>query len=97
MQAHFRGVPWAPIFLPVVKGFGVDPVHFGVVVVINLAIGMATPPLGVCLFVACGIAKITLRQITLAIWPFLIVLIAVLFLVTYVTPTTLWPGRLFGF
>jgi len=60
----------APIFLPVVKGFGVDPVHFGVVVVINLAIGMATPPLGVCLFVACGIAKITLRQITLAIWPF---------------------------
>ena len=87
----------APIFLPVVKGFGVDPVHFGVVVVINLAIGMATPPLGVCLFVACGIAKITLRQITLAIWPFLIVLIAVLFLVTYVTPTTLWLGRLFGF
>lgn len=87
----------APIFLPVVKGFGVDPVHFGVVVVINLAIGMATPPLGVCLFVACGIAKITLRQITKAIWPFLIALIAVLFLVTYVTPTTLWLGRLFGF
>jgi C4-dicarboxylate transporter DctM subunit len=87
----------APIFLPVVKGFGVDPVHFGVVVVINLAIGMATPPLGVCLFVACGIAKITLRQITIAIWPFLIALIAVLFLVTYVTPTTLWLGRLFGF
>jgi len=87
----------APIFLPVVKGFGVDPVHFGVVVVLNLAIGMATPPLGVCLFVACGIAKITLRQITIAIWPFLIALIAVLFLVTYVTPTTLWLGRLFGF
>lgn len=87
----------APIFLPVVKGFGVDPVHFGVVVVINLAIGMATPPLGVCLFVACGIAKITLREITLAIWPFLIVLIVVLFLVTYVTPTTLWLPRLFGF
>lgn len=87
----------APIFLPVVKGFGVDPVHFGVVVVINLAIGMATPPLGVCLFVACGIAKITLREITLAIWPFLIVLIAVLFLVTYVTPTTLWLASLFGF
>ena len=87
----------APIFLPVVKGFGVDPVHFGVVVVINLAIGMATPPLGVCLFVACGIAKITLREITLAIWPFLIALIVVLFLVTYVTPTTLWLPRLFGF
>jgi C4-dicarboxylate transporter DctM subunit len=87
----------APIFLPVVKGFGIDPVHFGVVVVINLAIGMATPPLGVCLFVACGIAKITLRQITLAIWPFLIVMITVLFLVTYVTPTTLWLVRLFGF
>jgi C4-dicarboxylate transporter DctM subunit len=87
----------APIFLPVVKGFGIDPVHFGVVVVINLAVGMATPPLGVCLFVACGIAKITLRQITAAIWPSLIVMIAVLFLVTYVPPTTLWLGRLFGF
>jgi len=87
----------APIFLPVVKGFGIDPVHFGVVVVINLAIGMGTPPLGVCLFVACGIAKITLRQITVAIWPFLMVMIGVLFLVTYFTPTTLWLVRLFGF
>ena len=87
----------APIFLPVVKGFGIDPIHFGVVVVINLAIGMATPPLGVCLFVACGIAKITLWQITVAIWPFLMVMISVLFLVTYFTPTTLWLVRLFGF
>ena len=85
----------APIFLPVVKGFGMDPVHFGVVVVINLAIGMATPPLGVCLFVACGIANISVTDITKAIWPFLLVLIGVLFLVTYLTPTTLWLPGLF--
>ncbi|MBW2306076.1 MAG: TRAP transporter large permease [Deltaproteobacteria bacterium] len=87
----------APIFLPVVTGFGVDPVHFGVVVVINLAIGMATPPLGVCLFVACSIAKITVSEITRAVWPFLIVLIVVLFMVTYLPPTTLWIPRLVGF
>jgi C4-dicarboxylate transporter DctM subunit len=84
-----------PVLLPLAVKVGVDPIHFGVVMVLNLVIGLITPPLGVCLFIACSIAKITLEQIVKAILPFLIATIAVLFIVTYIPELSLWIPRMF--
>jgi C4-dicarboxylate transporter DctM subunit len=72
-----------PVFLPVIEQFGIDPVHFGVVMVVALAIGMLTPPLGICLFIACNIARIPMTEILKYITPFLAVMIGVLLLITY--------------
>ena len=73
-----------PIFLPVAIQMGIDPVHLGTVMVVNLAIGLVTPPVGVNLFVACGIGKITLKDISKEVLPFVIACLVVLMLVTYV-------------
>ncbi len=73
-----------PVFLPVVEKLGIDPVHFGVVMVTALAIGMLTPPLGICLFISCNIAHIQLSEIVRYITPFLVIMIAMLVLITYV-------------
>jgi C4-dicarboxylate transporter DctM subunit len=73
-----------PVFLPVVEKLGIDPVHFGVVMVTALAIGMLTPPLGICLFISCNIAHIQLSEIIRYITPFLVIMIAMLVLITYV-------------
>jgi C4-dicarboxylate transporter DctM subunit len=75
---------FTPILLPIVQQIGVDPVHFGVIMVVNLAIGLFTPPVGVCLFVACGIAKISITDTIRAFIPFFLVMVAVLLLITYV-------------
>lgn len=83
-----------PILLPLAIKVGIDPIHFGLVMVLNLVIGLITPPLGVCLFIACSIAKITLEQIVKAILPFLIAAIGVLFLVTYVPELVLFLPRM---
>ena len=72
-----------PVLLPVITQIGVDPLHFGIVLVVNLAIGMVTPPLGVCLFIGCSIADITLEDITRAVWPFILIMIADVLLLTY--------------
>lgn len=83
-----------PILLPLAIKVGIDPIHFGLVMVLNLVIGLITPPLGVCLFIACSIAKITLDQIVKAILPFLIAAISILFLVTYIPELSLWIPRM---
>ena len=75
---------FVPLFLPLAKAFEIDPVHFGVVVAVNLTIGLRTPPLGVCLFVACGIAKTTLREMFRDLLYLLIPLLLLLLLITYV-------------
>ena len=85
---------FVPVLMPVINGLGIDPVFFGVVMVVNLAIGMVTPPLGVCLFVACSIAKIDLETIARDLWPFLAGMIAVLLLITYVPSLVLWLPNL---
>lgn len=84
-----------PILFPLAVKVGIDPIHFGLVMVLNLVIGLITPPLGVCLFIACSIAKITLEQIVKAILPFLIAAIAILFVVTYIPELCLWIPRMF--
>ena len=85
-----------PIFLPIVTQLGVHPVHFGLIMVVNLAIGMSTPPLGVNLFVACGIAKITIEEIIKAIVWLLVANITALFLITYIEPISLTIPRMMG-
>jgi len=85
-----------PVFLPVIKQFGIDPVHFGVVMVTALAIGMLTPPLGICLFISCNIAQIQLSEIIKYITPFLIVMIAILLLMTYVPDIVMIIPNTFG-
>jgi len=85
-----------PIFAPIASQIGIDLVQFGVVTVIALAIGMATPPVGIALFATCGIADITIGQITRKILPFLLILIVGLFILAYVPIlSTFLPGLMF--
>ena len=74
----------APILAPVAMHFGVDPVHFGMVMVVNLALGMITPPFGVNLFAACTVARISLDRIVTQLIPFVLVIVACLLVITYV-------------
>ncbi|MCX7342137.1 MAG: TRAP transporter large permease [Hyphomicrobiales bacterium] len=74
----------APVLAPVAQQLGIDPVHFGLIMIVNLAIGMVTPPVGVNLFVACGIANITMEQLMRPLLVFLCVLIINMFIITYV-------------
>lgn len=84
-----------PIFLPVVQHYGIDPVHFGVILILNLGIGLNTPPVGAVQFVACAVGKISIWQAMRSIWPFYGAGIVVLGLVTYVPEISLWLPRLF--
>ncbi|WP_137136767.1 TRAP transporter large permease [Rhizobium sp. FKY42] len=84
-----------PVLLPVVKAFGIDPVHFGVIMILNAGIGLNTPPVGTVLFVACAVGKITIREAMRTIWPFFGASVAVLMLVTYVPALSLWLPSLF--
>ena len=86
-----------PILLPIAKHLDIHPIQFGIIVVTNLCIGLATPPVGNCLFVACSIADISLERISKAIWPLILVEIVVLFLITYVPAFSLSIPRVFGF
>jgi C4-dicarboxylate transporter DctM subunit len=88
-------VIFAPLFIPLVKAMGIDLVHFGLIIAVNLTIGMCTPPLGVCLFVSGSIAKISLKDQMHDLIPMLGVLIIVLLLVTYIPDLTLFLPRMF--
>jgi tripartite ATP-independent transporter DctM subunit len=87
----------APILAPIAASFGIDPVHFGVIVVLNLIIGAGTPPLGLCLFIACGIAKLPVEKGARAILPFIGAEILILVLVTYVPWIVLALPKYYGF
>ncbi len=84
-----------PILLPVVKAFGVDPIHFGVILILNAGIGLNTPPVGSVQFVACAIGKVSIGQSMKTIWPFYGASVVVLLLVTYVPAFSLWLPALF--
>ena len=79
-----------PIFLPIVKTFGVDPVHFGIIMILNLGIGLLTPPVGPTLAVGCAIGRVTMEAVSRAILVFYIPMLIVLMLVTYVPAISLW-------
>ncbi|MBA1346713.1 TRAP transporter large permease subunit [Rhizobium leguminosarum] len=84
-----------PIFLPVAQAYGVDPVHFGVIMILNFGIGLNTPPVGAVQFVACAVGKITVWEAMRSIWPFYGAGIVVLGLVTYIPAISLWLPSVF--
>jgi len=83
-----------PILLPVVVKFGVDPVHFGMIMLLNLGIGLCHPPVGAILFVGCAVGRVTIEQVVREIWPFYAVMFLVLMLVTYIPSISLWLPRM---
>ena len=79
-----------PIFLPIAKGLGMDPTQFGIMMLINLGLGLCTPPVGTCLFVGCAVGRIKIEEALKSIWPFYVAILVALLLVTYVPAVSLW-------
>ncbi len=88
---------FTPIFLPVVERLGMDPVHFGIVMVMNLCIGLCTPPVGSVLFIGCGVAGISIQKVLKPLIPMFLALLVVLMLVTYIPSLSLWLPGVLGF
>jgi tripartite ATP-independent transporter DctM subunit len=86
-----------PIFLPVILKLGIDPVHFGMIMILNLGIGLITPPVGPTLFVGCAIGKVSMEQVSRELWPFYGAMCLALLLVTYIPDLSLWLPRMFGY
>ncbi|HEX9858208.1 MAG TPA: TRAP transporter large permease subunit [Paracoccaceae bacterium] len=86
----------APILFPVAVLLGIDPVHFGIMIVVNMEVGMCTPPVGLNLYVASGITKMGITDLTVAVWPWLLTMLIFLLLVTYVPELSLFLPRLMG-
>jgi tripartite ATP-independent transporter DctM subunit len=86
-----------PIMLPVVKALGVDPVHFGMIMLLNLGIGLITPPVGPTLFVGCAIGKVTMEEVSRELWPFYGAMCIALLIITYVPAISLWLPRALGY
>ncbi len=84
-----------PIFLPVAQAFHVDPVHFGIILILNLGIGLCTPPVGTVLFVGCAVGKIPIQDAVRSIWPFYLAAFVALMIVTYIPAASLWLPSLF--
>jgi C4-dicarboxylate transporter DctM subunit len=96
MESNASIIILAPLLAPVAAEFGIDPTHFGIIMIVNLAIGMCTPPLGINLFISAQIAKIRLDQITRGMVPFYIVLIIDLMLITYLPQLSMFLPNLLG-
>jgi TRAP-type transport system large permease protein len=88
---------FAPIFAPAMINLGFDPLHFGIIMIVNLCIGLCTPPLGVCLYAACSISNVKLEEISREALPFILHYIVVLAIITYFPGLTLWLPRALGF
>ncbi|MEP6790012.1 MAG: TRAP transporter large permease subunit [Ramlibacter sp.] len=86
----------APILFPVAMKLGVDPIHFGILITVNMEVGMCHPPVGLNLYVASGIAKMGITELTIAVWPWLLTMLVFLGLVTYVPSISLFLPRLLG-
>jgi len=88
---------FTPIFLPIAIQLGIDPIHFGIIMVLNLCIGLCTPPVGSILFLGCGIAKTTISKLIKPLFPLYIAMILALLLVTYIPEISMFLPRLFGY
>ncbi|MCJ8337143.1 MAG: TRAP transporter large permease [Pseudomonadales bacterium] len=87
-----------PVLLPlVVEHAGMDPVHFGIMMMMNLSVGLITPPVGTTLFAGCAVGKVSIEKVTRTMWPFWLTLVFMLLLVTYIPQLTLWMPQLLGF
>jgi len=85
-----------PILMPIVLKLGIDPVHFGLIMTLNLMVGLLHPPLGMVLFVLSRVAKLSVERTTMAILPWLVPLFAALLIITFVPEVTLWLPRQLG-
>ena len=86
-----------PILAPTLAQLGVDPLHFAIVMCVNLSLGLATPPMGLLLFVSSAMSRATVLEIAREMWPFYLVYVVVIFLITYVPEVALWLPRVLGF
>jgi C4-dicarboxylate transporter, DctM subunit len=86
----------APILFPVAMKLGIDPIHFGILITVNMEVGLCHPPVGLNLYVASGIAKMGITELTIAVWPWLLTMLGFLVVVTYVPEISLWFPRLLG-
>jgi C4-dicarboxylate transporter, DctM subunit len=86
----------APILFPVAMKLGIDPVHFGILITVNMEVGMCHPPVGLNLYVASGIAKMGITELTIAVWPWLLTMLVFLVMVTYIPQISLWLPRFLG-
>lgn len=87
---------FAPILFPVAQSLGIDPVHFGILITVNMEVGMCHPPVGLNLYVASGITKMGITELTKAVWPWLLTMIVFLGIVTYIPAVSLWLPRTLG-
>lgn len=87
---------FAPILFPMAMKLGIDPIHFGILMVVNMEVGMCHPPVGLNLYVASGITKMGITELTIAVWPWLLTMLVFLLLVTYWPGLSLWLPRLLG-
>ncbi len=88
---------FTPIFLPIAERLGLHPLHFGIIMIMNLCIGLCTPPVGTCLFLGCGIAETTVTRVLRHIVPFFVAMIVSLLICTFVPQLSMWIPDLFGF
>ncbi|NSL55490.1 TRAP transporter large permease [Uliginosibacterium aquaticum] len=86
----------APILFPVATKLGIDPIHFGILITVNMEVGMCHPPVGLNMYVASGITKMGITELTVAVWPWLLTMLGFLVLVTYWPPLTLWLPKTLG-
>ncbi len=86
----------APILFPIAMKLGIDPIHFGVLITVNMEIGMITPPVGLNLYVASGISKLGLTDMSVAVWPWLLTMLVFLMIITYWPPLSLWLPQQLG-
>jgi len=86
----------APILFPVAMKLGIDPVHFGIIMVVNMEVGMCHPPVGLNLYVASGITKMGITELTIAVWPWLLTMLVFLVVVTYWPPLSIWLPKTLG-
>ena len=86
----------APILFPVAMKLGIDPIHFGILITVNMEVGMCHPPVGLNLYVASGIAKMGITELTIAVWPWLLTMLVFLVMVTYMPGMSLWLPRFLG-
>lgn len=87
---------FTPIFLPVVAELGIDPIHFGIIMILNLCIGLCTPPVGSVLFVGVGVANTSIQKVLKPLVPLFIAMVVALTLVTYIPAISLWLPSLFN-
>ena len=87
---------FTPIFLPIAHSLGINDLHFGIIMITNLSIGLCTPPVGTCLFVGCGVGETSMAKVAPALAGYVVAMVAALMLITFVPELSLWLPRMLG-